>query len=173
MSLDKLIAAATDYFTTGAELNRLTIQNATPRPVSEIEQPVPAVPKKPKAKAETVADVADKLSAKDQAALDAYEADAAAARERDRVAAEDKAAVLTAPTVSKAAHREFTSEGPQDDLAGEPTVNYEEDIRPLIRTKSLGNREGLVALLASFGAKSGAELTADQHAPFFAKLKAL
>jgi regulator of protease activity HflC (stomatin/prohibitin superfamily) len=161
MSLDKLIAAATDYFTTGAELNRLTIQNAKPRPVSEVEQPVTAVPKKPKAKAETVTDTAEKLSAKDQAALDAYEADAAAARERDRVAAE------------AAKQAEGTAVDEQDDLAGEAPVNYEEEIRPLIRTKSLGNRDGLVALLASFGAKSGAELTADQHAPFFAKLKAL
>jgi hypothetical protein len=172
MSLDKLIAAATEYFISGAELHRLKIENSVPRPVTAMEPPVgttidtPAPKPKAKAKVETVTDAVDKLSAKDQAALDAYEADAAAARERDRVAAaaqakaaEDKAAE------SKAAE--------SDDLDGTTTVSYEEDIRPLIRNKSLANRESLVALLTQFGVKAGSELTAAQYGPFFTALKAL
>jgi hypothetical protein len=60
-----------------------------------------------------------------------------------------------------------------DDLGGAPVIDYEADIRPLIRTKTLVNREGLIALLGTFGVKSGAELSQVQHADFLAALQAL
>jgi hypothetical protein len=43
----------------------------------------------------------------------------------------------------------------------------------LLRSKSLANRDKLVALLTTHGVKTGQELTAEQYPSFLAALKAL
>jgi hypothetical protein len=55
----------------------------------------------------------------------------------------------------------------------ETAVDYEADIRPLIRSKSLSNRDGVVKLLARFEVKSGQELTTAQYSAFLDGLQAL
>jgi hypothetical protein len=164
MSLDKLIQAATDYFTTGAEVHRAALAggNGVIKSVSATLQPEAAT-KKVAAKAtkptavETPAD--EPANAAEAAAIAAENKALLAAKEADIKAAAEVQAPAPAPA-------------PADDLDG-PAINYEEDIRPLLRSKSLANRDALVALLAKHGVKTGQELTADQYPSFLAALKAL
>jgi hypothetical protein len=138
MSLDKLIAAATDYFSTGAEVHRRALAgggNITEMSETKAEKPA----------TKTVA-----AKAKDTPAP---------VEKTVPEAVTDVVAKPPAPV--------------EDDLGGAPVIDYEADIRPLIRTKTLVNREGLIALLGTFGVKSGAELSQVQHADFLAALQAL
>jgi hypothetical protein len=130
MSLDKLIAAATDYFTTGADVHRRALAGGGGKITDLSEKPAETKP--------VVTDVVAK--------------------------SEPVVEKQPAPTVV---------EEPEDDLDGPAAPSYEEDIRPLVRSKSLSNRNGVIALLGSFGVKAGSELTTAQHAAFFAGLKAL
>jgi hypothetical protein len=151
MSLDKLIAAATDFFSTGAEVHRRALAGSREKPATKTvadkakDTPAPVEKTVP----EAVTDVVVKPLALTPAVPAPVEAQAAA----------------------------DAKVGPQDDgvgdLEGAPVIDYEADIRPLIRTKTLVNREGLVALLGTFGVKSGAELSQTQHAEFLVALQAL
>jgi hypothetical protein len=150
MSLDKLIAAATDYFTTGADVHRRALAGGGGKITDLSEKPV----KKP-AVTDVVANpvVAQPVNAAEAAVAEAHIAKVAEAK------VVEAAAQVPAP---------------EDDLeGGAPELDYETDIRPLLRAKTLTNRDQLIILLGTFGAKSGAELTKAQHPDFFAALKAL
>jgi hypothetical protein len=160
MSFDKLIQAATDYFITGAEVHRaalaggggkITDLSATKKVAAKATKPTVV---------ETPVDepaASEKPTPDETAYAEAKAATVLAATSDAKAAADAKAAPAPAP---------------EDDLDGS-AINYEEDIRPLLRSKSLANRDKLVALLASHGVKTGQELTADQYPSFLAALKAL
>jgi hypothetical protein len=173
MSFDKLIQAATDYFITGAEVHRaalaggggkITDLSATKKVAVKATKPTavePSAPEKPTPDETAYAEV------KASTVLAAKEADikeAAYAKVETYAEVEARSAALFAATAAARASA--------DDLDG-PAINYEEDIRPLLRSKSLANRDKLVGLLASHGVKTGQELTADQYPSFLAALKAL
>jgi hypothetical protein len=144
MSLDKLIAAATDYFTTGADVHRRALAGGGGKITDLSEKPTETKPAKAvKVKEPEITDVVAK--------------------------SEPVAPAKVAEVVEKQPAPTAVEE-PEDDLDG---PSYEEDIRPLVRSKSLSNRNGVIALLGSFGVKAGSELTTAQHAAFFAGLKAL
>jgi hypothetical protein len=150
MSLDKLIAAATDYFSTGAEVHRRALAGGNDKITGLSEKPA----------TKTVATKAkDTPAPVEKPTID------------EIATAEAKAATAEAQAAADA------KVGPQDDgvgdLEGATVIDYEADIRPLIRNKTLVNREGLIALLGTFGVKSGAELSQVQHAEFLAALQAL
>jgi hypothetical protein len=152
MSLDKLIAAATDFFSTGAEVHRRALAGgggkitdmSEPKVGTTIDSPANK-PKAEKPKADKPVLVQPPAAAAVQVPVPDAVTD-----------------VVAKPAVV------------EDDLdGGGEVLDYEADIRPLLRAKTLTNREGLIALLGTFGVKSGAELTAAQYPAFFAGLKAL
>jgi hypothetical protein len=94
-----------------------------------------------------------------------------ATKEKDTPAVTDVIATVKAegtPKVEKPVPTPAAEPAPS-----ETAVDYESDIRPLIRSKSLSNRDGVVKLLASFEVKSGQELTTAQYSAFLDGLKAL
>jgi hypothetical protein len=146
MSLDKLIAAATDFFSTGAEVHRRALAGGGGK-ITDLSEP-----KAEKPATKTVATKA-----------------------KDTPAPVEKPVpeAVTDVVVKPVALTPAVPAPVEDDLGGATVIDYEADIRPLIRTKTLVNRDGLVALLGTFGVKSGAELSQVQHAEFLAALKAL
>jgi hypothetical protein len=52
-------------------------------------------------------------------------------------------------------------------------IDYEKDVKPLVLEKSKTNRDGVIAALASFGAKKGGDLKPEDFAAFKSKLEAL
>jgi hypothetical protein len=166
MSLDKLIAAATDYFSTGAEVHRRALAGGNTTEMSE--------PKAEKPATKTVATKAKDTPTPVEKTVPEAVTDVVV-KPVAPVAASVQVPVPDAVTEAQASAD--AKVGPQDDgvgdLEGAPVIDYEADIRPLIRTKTLVNRDGLVALLGTFGVKSGAELSQVQHAEFLAALKAL
>lgn len=168
MSLDKLIIAATDYFTTGADVHRRALAGGGGK-ITDLSAPNnPPVGTVSDATIKTVTPKAKKPAAVEESFADLANAASKEAAKLDALV--DKAPAEAKPSV--AAHREFVAEGPQDDLDG-PAISYEEDIRPVLRAKSLANRDALVALLGKFNVKSGQELTAEQYPAFLAGLKAI
>ena len=154
MSLDKLIAAATDYFLTGAYVHRCALAGGGGK-ITELSGPAT---KKVAAKA-----------TKTTAAVETPADEPATAAEAAANQAENDAMLAHA---AKAAEKLGDPAGGEDDLDG-PAISYEEDIRPVLRAKSLANRDALVALLGKFNVKSGQELTADQYPAFLAGLKTI
>jgi hypothetical protein len=189
MSLDKLIAAATDYFSTGAEVHRRALAGGGGKitdfsdksghfgtPTTATADVVSAT-KKVAAKATKPA-VTEQTGADDAMAAEAAERAATAAREAEAKAAakaKAKAKAIEDENARVAAAEAAAMFGPEDDIPDFKidAISYEEDIRPLIRTKSLANRDALVALLGKFNVKSGQELTADQYPAFLVGLKAI
>jgi hypothetical protein len=149
MSLDKLIAAATDYFSTGAEVHRRALAGGGGK-ITDLSEP-------------KVGTTSDTAAAKPKAEKPKAEKPPAAA------AVQVPVPDAVTDVVAKPAVVEDDLDGGSD---GE-VLDYEADIRPVLRAKTLTNREGLIALLGTFGVKSGAELTAAQYPAFFAALKAL
>ena len=143
MSLDKLIAAATDYFTTGADVHRRALAGGGGK-ITDLSDIAP----KKKKPVEPVA----------------VEPVAVVPVEPVEPVAVEPVAVAPVAVVPVAVE--------PDDLDA-PTISYEEDIRPALRAKSLVNRDAVVALLGKLNAKSGQELTADQYPAFLAGLKAI
>jgi hypothetical protein len=155
MSLDKLIAAATDYFSTGAEVHRRALAGGGGK-ITDMSEP----------KVGTTSDSpANKPKAEKPKA------------EKPVLVQPPAAAAVQVPVpdaVTDVVEKPVVVE--DDDLDGGSdggVLDYEADIRPVLRAKTLTNREGLIALLGTFGVKSGAELTAAQYPAFFAGLKAL
>jgi hypothetical protein len=143
MSLDKLLAAAITYFETGAELHR--------NKISLITNHQKAIAEHESATVATTKKVA--------------------AKAKDTPDTTDVIATVKAEYTPKV---EAPVPTPMAEPApSETAVDYETDIRPLIRSKSLSNRDGVVKLLARFEVKSGQELTTAQYSAFLDGLKAL
>jgi hypothetical protein len=150
MSLDKLLAAAITYFETGAELHRV-LAAAKPTPIT-YNTAEPATKKVAKKAVDTpsVTDVIESVKAE------------------GAPTAVEKAPEPAAIQLPDAVEQDLDEGAPS-----ETAVNYETDIRPLIRSKSLSNRDGVVKLLSSFSVKAGSELTTAQYGLFLAGLQAL
>jgi hypothetical protein len=147
MSLDKLLAAAITYFETGAELHRV-LAAAKPTPITNNT----AEPKKVAKKVLDTPAVIDVIeSVKAEGAPTAVEK------------APEPAAIQLPDAV----------EPESEPAPSETAVNYETDIRPLIRSKSLSNRDGVVKLLSNFSVKAGSELTTAQYGLFLVGLQEL
>jgi hypothetical protein len=158
MSLDKLLAAAITYFETGTELHRTKISLITnhQKAIAEHESAIVATTKKVAAKAKDTPAVADVIAT--------VKAEGTPKVEAPDPVPEPAAIQLRVPDAVE----------PESEPApSETAVNYETDIRPLIRSKSLSNRDGVVKLLYSFHVKSGQELTTAQHSAFLNGLQAL
>jgi hypothetical protein len=156
MSLDKLIAAATDYFSTGAEVHRRALAGGGGK-ITDMSEP----------KVGTTSDTAKPKAEKPKA-------DAVTRGSATKVQGPEAVTDVVAKPVPDAAPEVYNNTISADDLdGGTPALDYEADIRPVLRAKTLTHREGLIALLGTFGVKSGAELTAAQYPAFFAGLKAL
>jgi hypothetical protein len=143
MSLDKLVAAAITYFETGAELHRAKSSSITNH----------------------------------QRAIAEHESTTVTATKKVATKAKDTPAVTDVIESVKAEGTPIV-EAPVPTPMAEPApsetaVDYEADIRPLIRSKSLSNRDGVVKLLARFEVKSGQELTTTQYSAFLDGLQAL
>lgn len=151
MSLDKLIAAATEYLLTGADVHRRALAGGGGK-ITDLSEPAA---KKVVAKTTKTGGTVDETAT----------AEATAATKATKPTAAET------PADEPATAAEAKAE-PEDELDG-PTISYEEDIRPVLRAKSLANRDALVALLAKFSVKSGQELTAAQYPAFLAGLKAI
>lgn len=163
MSLDKLIAAATDYFLTGADVHRRALAGGGGK-ITDLSDKSGHFGTPTTATADVVSapKKVDTKAAKTQATVEEKAAETVIT-DRHTPAADPASAAVE----DKTARDDYF--GPQVNDA----ISYEEDIRPLLRAKSLANRDALVALLGKFGVKSGQELTADQYPAFLAGLKAL
>lgn len=171
MSLDKLILAATDFFTTGAEVHRRAlaggggkITDLSEKKVAENDPEVGTTSKTKTKKVESATDVVAKPTAEAQAVANAIV--------QHEINEAKRAAEVQAAKPVAAAVQVPDAVGGDDDLDG-TNLDYETDIRPVLRAKTLSNRAGLVALLADLGVKSGAELKPEQYTAFFEKLVAL
>jgi hypothetical protein len=182
MSLDKLIAAATDYFTTGADVHRATLSSIADHQNAVIEYHKTSADVNRRALAGGGGKITDMSEPKVGTTSDSPANKPKAEKPKTEKPAPVQpdpapAAKVQGPEVVTdvvAKPEVYNNTAAADDLdGGTPTFDYEADIRPLLRAKTLTNREGLIALLGTFGVKSGAELTAAQYPAFFAGLKAL
>jgi hypothetical protein len=168
MSIDKLIAAATEYYELAAARERRYAEAELPAVVGRLKDVWPA--------ADSVKTVVESVKA-----------------EGSEPAAKKPAAKKPAPQVKTLVDNDFEtpaveavakhinetvaaddfarpSPAPKDDA---PVPSYDDEIRPLIRTVSMTKRAELIALLGKFGCKVGADLKVEQYTEFLAALKAL
>jgi hypothetical protein len=177
MSLDKLIAAATDYFTTGADVHRATLSSIADHQNAVIEYHKTSADVNRRALAGGGGKITDMSEPKVGTTSDTAKQKAEKPKAEKPVLVQQPAAAAAAaqvPVPDAVTDVVAKPADVEDDLdGGGEVLDYEADIRPLLRAKTLTNREGLIALLGTFGVKSGAELTAAQYPAFFAGLKAL
>jgi 2-oxoglutarate dehydrogenase E2 component (dihydrolipoamide succinyltransferase) len=148
MSIDKLIAAATEYFELAAARERRYAEAEIPAVIASVkaegsEPKKPAV-KKPAPQVKTLVDNDNDF---------------------DTIGPKVEA---PAPAPAPAA-----APAPVEPKPDAPIPSYDDEIRPLIRTVSMTKRAELIALLGEFGCKVGADLKVEQYTAFLAALKAL